>query len=420
MTTNTTPSGQPQPGKPLLLMVGSGGQEWREYVLRAIVTRYRLHLLCPAPPSWEKPYIDGYSVVDTLDAPAMADVARASGETFAGVLTYEETRVESAAELATSLGLRTSPRAAVNACRDKYLGRVALKEAGVPQAESIAVADLAQARAAAERIGYPVVVKPRALSASCGVTFVAGPHELADAYREAGRIWFDEVPRSEAPILIEEFLDGPEISVEALCRDGQLTALFVARKELGYAPGFEEVGHTVRADDPLLHDENLLKVLQDAHTAVGLTDTVTHTELRLTARGPKVVEINARIGGDRIPYLGGLVTGMEIGLVAADLAAGVVPEIPRPTGSSTAAVRFLYPERDLKLEAIEIDEAALPASIHEVLPLADPGKELWLPPVDNARSRYALVIAVSESEKDCAAALDKAAAAITARGIPLS
>lgn len=420
MTSNTAPSGEPQSGKPLLLLVGSGGQAWREYVLQAIVTKYRLHLLCPAPPTWEQPYIDGYTVVDTLDAPAMADVARVGGETFAGVLTYEETRVESAAELATTLGLRTSSRAAVNACRDKYLGRQALKKAEVPQAESIAVADLAQAKEAAERIGYPVVVKPRALSASCGVTLVTAPQELEEAYQEAGRIWFDEVPRSEAPILIEEFLDGPEISVEVLCRDGQITALFVARKELGYAPGFEEVGHTVRADDPLLHDGQLLKVLQDAHSAVGLTNTVTHTELRLTAGGPKVVEINARIGGDRIPYLGQLVTGVEIGLVAADLAADVVPEIPRPIGAATAAVRFLYPKQDLKLESIDIDEAALPTSVHEVLPLAEPGRELWLPPVDNARSRYALVIVVSESEKDCAAALDKAAAAVTAKGTPLS
>jgi hypothetical protein len=111
---------------------------------------------------------------------------------------------------------------------------------------------------------------------------------------------------------------------------------------------------------------------------------------------------------------------MEIGLVAADLAADVVPDIPLTTGSSTAGVRFLYPERDLKLESIEIDEARLPASIHEVTPLADPGRELWLPPVDNARSRYALVIAVAETEKDCTAALEEAAAAVTATGVPLS
>ncbi|TGB03071.1 ATP-grasp domain-containing protein [Streptomyces palmae] len=413
-------TGHPDAAKPLLLLVGSGGRIWREYVLRAIVTRYRLHLLCPAPPSWETPYIDGYTVVDTLDAAAMTEVARAHPEGFAGVLTYEETRVEAAADLATALGLRTSPRSAVSACRDKYLGRQALERAEVPQARSIAVAGLEQAAEAAERIGYPVVIKPRALSASCGVTYVAGPEQLEEAYREAGRIWFDEVPRSSAPILVEEFLDGPEISVEAVCRDGRITVLFVARKELGYAPGFEEVGHLVRADDPLLRDETLLGVLQDAHTAVGLTDTVTHTELRLTADGPKVVEINARIGGDRIPYLGGLVTGIEIGLVAADLAAGAVPRLGTADSAAVAGVRFLYPECDLRLESIEVAEDRLPAEIHEVAPLADPGKELWLPPVDNARSRFALVVAVSRTEKDCTAALDAAAAAVVARGTPLS
>ncbi|URM88713.1 ATP-grasp domain-containing protein [Streptomyces sp. MRC013] len=419
MTSETTAPSGPRAGRPLLLLVGSGSRPWREYLLRSITTGYRLHLFCPAAPTWEQRYLDGHTVVDTADAAAMTAAARAGGGSFAGVLTYEETRVVPTAELATALGLRTSPPAAVNACRDKYLGRLALGRAGVPQAEAIAVADLAQAGKAARRIGYPVVVKPRALSASCGVTLATGPHEIEEAYRQAAGIWFDDVPRLEAPVLVEEFLDGPEVSVDAFCRDGRVTALFVAHKDLGFAPGFEEIGHTVRADDPLLHDERLLGVLQDAHAAVGLTDAVTHTELRLTADGPKVVEINARIGGGRIPYLGRLVTGTEIGLVAADLAVGAVPEIPRPAGSTTAAVRFLYPERDMRLASVEIDEAALPAPVREVLPLAEPGRELRLPPVDNARSRFALVIAVAEDERDCAAALDEAAAAVTAKGTPL-
>ncbi|MEV6211205.1 ATP-grasp domain-containing protein [Kitasatospora sp. NPDC051914] len=419
MTTTTAGPDGPAAERPHLLLVGSGGRIWREYLLQSMSARYRLHLLCPAPPTWELPHLDAFTVVDTLDAEAMADVARGRREGFAGVVTYEETRVEAAAALATALGLRTSPPAAVHACRDKYTGREALARAGVPQAESVAVADLAEARAAAARIGYPVVVKPRALSASCGVTLVAGPEQLEEAYLEAGRIWFDGVPAFERPVLIEEFLDGPEISVESLCRDGQVTALFVARKELGYAPGFEEVGHTVRADDALLHDEALLKVLQDAHTAVGLTDTVTHTELRLTAAGPRIVEINARIGGDRIPYLGRLATGIETGLVAADLACGAVPDTT-PTRSATAAVRFLYPHHDLTVESIEIDHGRLPSGIHELQPLVEPGTPLRLPPVDYARCRYALVIATSDSEKACAAALEQAAAAVTVHGTPLS
>lgn len=404
--------------KPLLLLVGSGGQVWREYMLRAMATRYRLHLLAPEPPTWQTPYIVARSAVNTLDVEAMIQVAKDSTESFAGAFTYEETRVESAAALATALGLRTSPVEAVRACRDKFAGRERMKAAGVPQAESIAVADFAEAQQAAERIGYPVVVKPRALSASNGVMLAPDAESLAAAYQDAGSIWFDEVPGYERQILVEEYLDGPEISVEAVCRDGVVTALFVARKRLGYAPGFEEVGHLVEAADPLLTDPGLLKVLQDSHTALGLTDTVTHTELRLTSTGPRIVEINGRVGGDRIPYLGGLATGVEIGLVLADLAAGAVPETTA-TRERAAAVRFLYPEHDLTVDSIDIDEGALPAEVDDVQLLAGPGKELRLPPQDHVRCRYALVVAVGSNEQECEAALDRAAAAVTVHGTPL-
>ncbi|MFE2728325.1 ATP-grasp domain-containing protein [Kitasatospora sp. NPDC059327] len=404
--------------KPLLLLIGSGAQIWREYMLRAMATRYRLHLLSQATPTWESPYIATYSTVNTLDPEAMIKIAKGSPEDFAGVLTYEETRVESAAVVATALGLRTSPVEAVHACRDKFAGRQALKAVGVPQAESIAVGDFEEARQAAERLGYPVVVKPRALSASNGVSLVRAPQDLAEAYREATAIWFDEVPTYERPVLVEEYLDGPEISVDAVCRDGLVTVLFVARKRIGYAPGFEEVGHLVRADDPLLGDPVLLQVLQDAHTAVGLTDTVTHTELRLTSAGPRVVEINARVGGDRIPYLGGLATGIEVGLVAADLAAGA---LPRTTASRqrVAAIRFLYPERDLTVESVDVDRERLSTEIHDVQVLAGPGRQLRLPPADHVRCRYALVVAVAATEQECEVALTRAAAAVVVRGAPL-
>ncbi|MFD8478185.1 ATP-grasp domain-containing protein [Kitasatospora sp. NPDC059673] len=405
--------------KPLLLLIGSGAQIWREYMLRAMATRYRLHLLSPTAPTWESPYIAAHSAVNTLDPEAMVRIAKESPEDYAGVLTYEETRVESAAAVAAALGLRTSPVAAVHACRDKFAGRQALKAAGVPQAESIAVADFEEARQAAEHLGYPVVVKPRALSASNGVSLVRAPQDLVEAYREATAIWFDEVPTFDRPVLVEQYLDGPEISVDAVCRDGLVTMLFVARKRIGFAPGFEEVGHVVRADDPLLADPMLLHVLQTAHTAVGLTDTVTHTELRLTASGPRVVEINARVGGDRIPYLGGLATGVEVGLVAADLAAGAVP---RTTASrqQVAAIRFLYPEHDLTVESVEVDRDRLPAEIHDVQVLAGPGRQLRLPPTDHVRCRYALVVAVAATEQECEVALDRAATAVVVRGIPLT
>ncbi len=121
-------------------------------------------------------------------------------------------------------------------------------------------------------------------------------------------------------MLVEEFADGYEISIDAAVFQGQVTPFCLARKEIGYPPYAEEIGHYVDAADPLLADEQLIQVLADAHAAIEFTDGVTHTEIMMTADGPKVIEINARIGGDMIPYLGLQATGADPGLAAAAVA----------------------------------------------------------------------------------------------------
>ncbi|MBR7837435.1 ATP-grasp domain-containing protein [Actinospica durhamensis] len=126
----------------------------------------------------------------------------------------------------------------------------------------------------------------------------------------------------ERSVLVEEYLDGPEVSGDSVCIDGRVTPLVLAHKQLGFVPGFEEVGHIVQADDELLSGGALPAVLQGAHEALGLTRAMTHTELRLTSSGPRVLEVDARTGGGMIPRLGQLVTGIDLGRVSAELAVG--------------------------------------------------------------------------------------------------
>lgn len=399
-----------QDQKPLLLVVGSSDQVWREYMLRSWAEPCDLHLLSALPPTWEKPYIAAYDQVDTMDAAAMIEIARRSPEPFAGVITYWETRVEAVAEIARFLGVPSSPVAAIRACRDKYLGRTALKIAGVPQAESVVVSDLSEARTAAEQLGYPVVVKPRALGSSNGVRLVWNADELAAAYRYAKMARFNGVPIPDRPILIEEYLEGPEISVDSICLDGQVTPLVLAHKQLGFAPAFEEIGHIVQGDEPLLHDPSILDVLQSAHSALGLTEAMTHTELRRTETGPRVVEVNARTGGDMIPYIGRQATGIDLGRIAAELAIGIVPDL-EPSEKRTAGVRFLYPERDLTVESITVHRDLLPHEVSTYTILAKPGQKLMLPPNDHVHGRYAAIFAEADSVEACTAALDQAAKA---------
>ncbi|MEV7599135.1 ATP-grasp domain-containing protein [Kitasatospora sp. NPDC089797] len=406
--------------RPLLLLIGSGGQLWREYILKSAANSYDLWLFAPNEPGWESPYLKGNTVVDTLDPRATAESAARLGEStqIAGVLCYDEIRVPVAAFVAESLKLPGANIEGVRACRDKHLGREAMAAAGVAQPASRAVASLEQAREEAQEIGYPVVLKPRALAASVGVVRADGPHALEAAYQEASEAHFNEVPRDDAWVLVEEYLDGPEISVESMCRGSRVTPLFVARKSLGFPPQFEEVGHTVSATDPLLDDKTVRRVLQEAHTALGLDTLVTHTELRLTRTGPRVVEVNARLGGDLIPYVAQLATGIDYGMVAADLVAGVEPTVA-PTRSGAAHVQFLYPEHDLDVTSLTVDDE-LPPGVREIMPMVAPGRRLRLPPRDHVGGRYAYVITTGDTAEQCVDAVESAVRLVHLAGIPLA
>ncbi|MFJ2201476.1 acetyl-CoA carboxylase biotin carboxylase subunit family protein [Streptomyces violaceusniger] len=294
------------PNRPPLLLVGSGNRHYRAYLFAALRPHFRLWLIDSADSTWPHDYVEGVTVADTLDADALIAVARQVTASFParGVLTFDESLVYPVARVAEELGLPGNPPETVQTCRDKARSRAVLDAAGVPQPISRTVASAEEAVAAAEQIGYPVVVKARGLAGSLGVLRVDDPTAVSDAYATASGAVRPGIPRYEEDVLVEEFLTGPEISIDAVISQGVCTPLVIARKRTGFAPFFEETGHTVDADDPLFDDAALLGQLDLVHKGIGLTEGATHTEFKLTSRGPRLVEINARIGGDFIPRLG--------------------------------------------------------------------------------------------------------------------
>lgn len=407
--------------RPVLLVVSSLGASSREPFFQSVSPHYRIWLFVggagrPQEPDWELPYISGHTSLDTLDSAVMIEAARALPEPVAGVVCYDEARVEAAAELAEALGLPTSPPEAITNCRDKLLTRQALAGAGVPQATSVAVRSLDEAREVAARIGYPVVLKPRRLAASFGVMGADSPDDLGAAYEHARETTLPEAPEVfEDGVLVEEYLDGPEISIDCACFSGRVHAVALAHKESGFAPSFEETGHVVDGADPLLDDTGLAEILTACHAAVGFHTGTTHVELRRTTAGWKVVEINARLGGGLVPYLGQLATGTDLSLVAASIACGRTPDLTR-TVSKVAAIRFYYPDDDVRVSEVSFDSTLLPADIERAVPLADPGQLVQPPPRGSAwESRLAQAVAVADSADACRVALDAAGKAMIVR-----
>ncbi|HEY3611972.1 MAG TPA: ATP-grasp domain-containing protein [Pseudonocardiaceae bacterium] len=386
--------------KPLLLLVGSSARRSREFILRSVAAHYRLWLLQPAAVSWEAPYVVGNTVVDNTDATRLVEAARAvaAHEPVAGVFCYDEGLVWPAAAVSTALGLPGNAPEVIAACRDKNATRVALAAAGVPQPLSIGVHSLDEALTAAEKIGFPVVLKPRGLAGSMGVKLATNGDEVTAAYAAATAVSYPGVPVFEMSVLVEEYVDGPEISIDAVFHDGECVPLALARKQVGFDPFFEETGHVVDANDPLLTDQKLIDALRRSHAALGFHTGVTHTEFRLGADGPRLLEVNARLGGDMIPYLGYLATGVDIALAAADVAAGRRPDTS-PSHHKVAAVAFRYPERDITVEAVTVHEDRFPPQVHSATALADPGAVLRLPPRGYI-ARYGRVITVADTVEE--------------------
>src|SRR4051794_34434056 len=216
------------------------------------------------------------------------------------VVAVDDQGVVVAALAGERLGLRHNPPHAVRAARDKARLRRLLAAAGVPQPR-FAVAEAGDDVAAiARQVGLPCVVKPLTLSASRGV-IRADTEDAAVAAAERVRGILDCAGQeSGQSILVESFVRGAEVAVEALLRDGRLDVLAVFDKPDPLdGPYFEETLYVTPSRHPAAVQEAVAALVASAAEAIGLREGPVHAEARVPPEGPPVLlEIAARsIGG---------------------------------------------------------------------------------------------------------------------------
>ncbi|OXM50755.1 ATP-grasp domain-containing protein [Amycolatopsis alba] len=401
--------------EPVLLIIGSGLKLYREYLVSSIHRCARaagigLVLLNNLKPTWQQAYFDEIIHTDVFDADEMLASARevAGRRRIAGLMCWDEPVVLAAGELAAELGVPGLSVDGVRGCRDKNRTRTVLTAEGLLQPGYALTTGLGEARAAAARIGYPVVLKPRAMGASIGVVFAADESEVDAAFGVAMGAATVDQSRYGGGAIVEGYVSGPEISIDAAVHKGEYLPMFVARKETGDQPYFEEVGHVVDAGDPLLHDPALMDVLARAHRALGVADGITHSEVRLTDRGPLIIEINGRLGGDLIPFLGRTATGLDPGEILFSVATGHRPVVT-PSRHAVAGIRFGYPDHDCLVHAVEVPEDA--PGLVLASPMIDPGTTLRLPP-GGYLARHSFVVCEAGDRETCGLRLDAAAALV--------
>ncbi|NNN35496.1 ATP-grasp domain-containing protein [Streptomyces sp. S3(2020)] len=347
---------------------------YRGYCLENVRAHYDVVLISGAEPTWEKEFLLDYVVADPTDQAALAAAGRALAERYevVGVMTWTEWYLVPVARLARQLGLPTTAPEALQGCRNKHTSRSLFARHGVPSAISVSVRTEREAADAAALIGYPVVLKPSAHAASMGVIRVDSAADLPAAYAFAARTADHGVESTQ--VLVEEYLDGPEVSVECVTYQGQTTVVAVTRKTVGMPPFFEELAHAVDASDPLL--AAVAPVAVAALDAVGITDGVSHVEIRIVDGRPRLIEVNARLAGDMIGHLVHLATGVDLARAGADIACGRTPDLT-PTRRQAAAIRFIYPAYSGTLTARSVVRPT--GGVERVRFQRQPGDQLLLP-----------------------------------------
>ena len=235
-----------------------------------------------------------------IDASARRILARAGPlKVIDAVVAADTPMLVLAATVAAAMGLPHNPVDAVRAALDKAAQRQRWAAAGVPQPSFRLVPAGDGVRQAAEAIGFPCVVKAVSLSASQGVLRADDPAAAVEAARRIRQILDDAERPADEPLLIEEYLPGPELSIDGVLTAGDLTVTAVFDKPgMPDGPTFEE---TLLVSPSRLAERTLaaaVRTATDAARALGLSTGPVHAELRICDRGPAMLELAPRsIGG---------------------------------------------------------------------------------------------------------------------------
>jgi biotin carboxylase len=315
--------------------------------------------------------------INTVDEAALLDACTQlnSGDGVVGLTSSSEYFILMAATLARKLGLHGAPPEAIATCRDKHAQRTCLHRAGVGVPAFRSANSVRQAVRAAEKLGFPVVVKPVSGTGSVGVKLCADGQEVAphaDALLKQKRN--ERGMAIPHRILVEELATGPEYSVETF--DTQLIG--ITQKYIGQYPHFVEVGHDYPANLTPADEELIRREVKRAAAALGLAWGPAHFELRLTTEGPKIIEVNPRLAGGYIPELVRLATGIDL---IAETIRGTLGREPQLTrrAQQHASIRFILSPRDgLLTEWKGLEQARRVTGVEDVQSYARPGTELRL------------------------------------------
>ena len=241
--------------------------------------------------------------VETHDVDAVTDMVRRLQRSLKveAIVPGFEYMVDVAARVASRFNLPGLPIEVARCTRNKTAMREVMVQAGLAGPVYKVVERQGDLAIAAAHVGFPAVLKPVDGCGSLMVRRVDSMEELTLAFLQSPRQCFIDMGRYiGSRLMLEEYIAGREFSVEGIVDGDGPQVIAITEKLLGPEPHFVEIGHVVEADIDAEDRTALEAYVIKATQAIGLTLGVFHAEVRLSPRGPVLMEIAARLGGDRI------------------------------------------------------------------------------------------------------------------------
>ena len=287
-------------------------------------------------------YADKAICANITDEKVMLKIAREEG--VDGVIhPCSEVSMNVMGRINDELGLAGITREQAIRATNKHLMREAFEKGNAPSPKSILTESAEDAwNHLQEDFTTDGILKPSRNSGSRGIAKVTRDMPKED-FEKAYYIALEE--SRDKSVLIEQFIEGPEFSIEIIVWNGEVNVLTVTDKKTTEAPHFVELGHNQPSCRTAEEVETLKAAAVAGVKALGVNDCACHAEAKLMNGRAYLMEIGARLGGDFISTeLTHLSTGIDMVGAAIDVALGLEPDLSVKEEPKGACIRYFCPK----------------------------------------------------------------------------
>ncbi|TGM58132.1 alpha-hydroxy-acid oxidizing protein [Leptospira vanthielii] len=317
-----------------------------------------------------------------------------------GVITAGTDASMTVAAVASALQLPGIRFVDAEAASNKVKMRQRLKEFGMPIPRFAAVWSLQDAKDALDSLTFPLVMKPADNMGARGVIKVTNKDDLPTAFRHAKRF----CPTGE--LILEEYMEGPELSVDALAFQGQIRMTGIADRIIEREPYFIEVGHNMPSAMSKEVLDEVERVMAGGMRALGIHLGAGKGDIKVTKEGVKIGEIAARLsGGFMSAFTYPLSSGVNLNRAALLISLGETPDNLDPVFSRVSIERSLLSKPGKLVSIAGVEETKKIDGVSEVFIQSKPGDIIKEPTNNIDKSGH--VIIVADNLKDAELVFEK-------------